>query len=454
MRRSVTAELELEPGEYSVLMKIEADKFEGCLPVEDVVRNNAKERRDKLLRIGLAYDLAHAKGQIKETEEEKKGRKKFEAKKKAKERKEIKQKLMKEKKRRKHVDNKEAKKTREANAKRKAKAKAREEKRKEKEKEEAEKRKKEEEAKKAEEEKKAKEEQIKKDGQAKKAKEEGKDVAKSESTTSETAPAIEGSKAAEPTPEQAASTTSTTEVEKKLDPTPAPAPTPASAPAPAPENKTGPPNILLNGSVPPSTGPSSMIGGPPSIGNRSGPPSMFGDNFDDDDDLSDLDSVVSDISSGVIDEAVADAKIAADSAPPPPIEDSEDEFEKDPWNAIAVVGLRVYSRESQVSVRVVRPRFWVGEGDDALKGVGQGESKLDVDDSALDATMGEGEKKEVKTEVMKEEKKEEKETKSEEKNKEEVVKVEEALKELKIEEEKKEGSQKGEEGSEGSVVMV
>jgi hypothetical protein len=34
------------------------------------------------------------------------------------------------------------------------------------------------------------------------------------------------------------------------------------------------------------------------------------------------------------------------------------------------------------------------------------------------------------------------------------VKVEEALKELKIEEEKKEGSQKGEEGSEGSVVMV
>lgn len=79
-------------------MKVQAVKSSGSLPVEEVVRNNAKDRRDKLVRIGLAYDLAHAKGLISETDEEKKARKKAEAKKKAKEKKEMKDKLMKEKK--------------------------------------------------------------------------------------------------------------------------------------------------------------------------------------------------------------------------------------------------------------------------------------------------------------------------------------------------------------------
>jgi hypothetical protein len=126
MRRSVTAELELEPGEYHVLVKIEAEKYDMSLPVEDVLRNNVKSRRDKLLRIGRAYDLAHAKGQILESNEEKARREKLEAQVKAKARKEMKEKLMKEKQRRKHVENKEARKAREAAAKRKAKAKAKE----------------------------------------------------------------------------------------------------------------------------------------------------------------------------------------------------------------------------------------------------------------------------------------------------------------------------------------
>lgn len=72
MRRSVTVELELEPGEYHVLMKVEAEKNDHALPVKQVLRQNVKARKNKLLRIGLAYDLAHAKGQIKETGEEKK----------------------------------------------------------------------------------------------------------------------------------------------------------------------------------------------------------------------------------------------------------------------------------------------------------------------------------------------------------------------------------------------
>jgi hypothetical protein len=90
----------LTPRTLQVLVKIEATRNTNASPVEDVVRNNVKERRDKLLRISLAYDLAHAKGEIKETEEEKKGRKKAEAAKKAKEKKAMREKLEKEKKKR------------------------------------------------------------------------------------------------------------------------------------------------------------------------------------------------------------------------------------------------------------------------------------------------------------------------------------------------------------------
>ncbi len=62
------------------------------------MRENAKNRRDKLLRIGLAYDLAHAKGQFEETPDEKAARKNAEARAKGKERKEHRQRLMEEKK--------------------------------------------------------------------------------------------------------------------------------------------------------------------------------------------------------------------------------------------------------------------------------------------------------------------------------------------------------------------
>jgi len=97
MSRSVTAELELPAGKYDVLMKIEAKKNSYKLPVEDVVRNNAKERRDKLLRIGLSYDLALAKGQI-PPEEVKKEKTETEEREKAKLRKEVRERLTKEKK--------------------------------------------------------------------------------------------------------------------------------------------------------------------------------------------------------------------------------------------------------------------------------------------------------------------------------------------------------------------
>jgi hypothetical protein len=61
--RSATAEVNLEPGKYEVKMQVVASRDSSLPKVEDVVKQNWLSRRDKLIRIGLSYDLAHAKGQ-------------------------------------------------------------------------------------------------------------------------------------------------------------------------------------------------------------------------------------------------------------------------------------------------------------------------------------------------------------------------------------------------------
>ncbi|KAJ5717806.1 Alpha/beta hydrolase fold-3 [Penicillium malachiteum] len=71
MRRSVNAEINLEPGRYHVLMKITAFRNEEVEPTEEIVRRLASARREKLVQVGLSYDLANAKGLIAETEQEK-----------------------------------------------------------------------------------------------------------------------------------------------------------------------------------------------------------------------------------------------------------------------------------------------------------------------------------------------------------------------------------------------
>lgn len=86
MNRSVNVELDLDAGEYVVVVKVDAQRNEQIMPVEEVVRAHAKERREKLLRIGQAYDLAHAKGKIIETAEEKEAREAYEARRRKRER--------------------------------------------------------------------------------------------------------------------------------------------------------------------------------------------------------------------------------------------------------------------------------------------------------------------------------------------------------------------------------
>lgn len=67
MKRSVGVELDLEAGNYTVLLKITATRFDRPLP-EELIRDTCRTRREKLLAIGLSYDLAHAKGQFRERE--------------------------------------------------------------------------------------------------------------------------------------------------------------------------------------------------------------------------------------------------------------------------------------------------------------------------------------------------------------------------------------------------
>lgn len=94
VERSTNVELDLDPGEYDIRIKIDAFRDENILPPEQVLRRNVKDRSDKLMRIGRAYDLAHEKGKFVETPEEKKSREAHEAKEQKKEDEKIKQLLL------------------------------------------------------------------------------------------------------------------------------------------------------------------------------------------------------------------------------------------------------------------------------------------------------------------------------------------------------------------------
>jgi len=97
MTRSVNSEITLEPGRYTVLVKVTARRC-GCRgPPEEVVKKNARNRPEKLIQIGLLYDLAHAKAVVPETEEEKNARKKREKHKQKAEREKLRQKVIKKK---------------------------------------------------------------------------------------------------------------------------------------------------------------------------------------------------------------------------------------------------------------------------------------------------------------------------------------------------------------------
>lgn len=57
----------LEAGQYSVMVKIIATRYESLPTPEDIVIRNCKTRPKKLQAIGRSYDIAHAKGGLKES---------------------------------------------------------------------------------------------------------------------------------------------------------------------------------------------------------------------------------------------------------------------------------------------------------------------------------------------------------------------------------------------------
>jgi hypothetical protein len=92
MVRSVSTDIELDAGTYSVFMKITATPNINE-SLEELLPEFAKDRREKLARVGMSYDLAHAKGIFVESEHEKEERVAGEKAKKAKEREKEKQRL-------------------------------------------------------------------------------------------------------------------------------------------------------------------------------------------------------------------------------------------------------------------------------------------------------------------------------------------------------------------------
>lgn len=96
MGRSVNAEINLDPGRYHVLMKITAFRHEDVDSTEEIVRQVASTRREKLVQVGLSYDLAHAKGLVGETDQEKQEQQRFKATERRKLRDEIKKKMQKD----------------------------------------------------------------------------------------------------------------------------------------------------------------------------------------------------------------------------------------------------------------------------------------------------------------------------------------------------------------------
>jgi len=82
--RSISAEVDLKPGKYEVVPKIVATRSADSPDVYDVVTKTADRNPQKLRQIGMNYDIANAKGSVRLTaeEEKKKGEKKKAAEKK------------------------------------------------------------------------------------------------------------------------------------------------------------------------------------------------------------------------------------------------------------------------------------------------------------------------------------------------------------------------------------
>ncbi|KAL8741673.1 MAG: hypothetical protein Q9190_005747 [Brigantiaea leucoxantha] len=339
MSRSASTDIELDPGTYTVLMKIIAKRWTGDPIPEEVIRKCCMDRQEKLIRTGLSYDLAHAKGQIRESEKEKQARAAREEKKKAadhtKRRAELRAQMLKDW---------ETGRKRLARMKRHAKR---------------------------------KEEYFKK-------KAETEQVA-----TEETIGGLEGTQNTEegndPTTEAVAEE-QTTLAGSEPENIEAPVSEAAAPPSPPPEEgiaendeTTGEAAAGEEGAAEETQEPENAPAGPndeeaPPADDANPPGVEENDEWEYASDASFNSSIVTDLDFPPEDPSADNAE----TSPAP--EDGEDEdaaFADDPWNAVCVVGLRVYSKDKGLSVEVVRPKSKDDEAD----------IPLDVDDASKGASV-------------------------------------------------------------------
>lgn len=456
MTRSCNIELELEAGEYEVRVKVNAVRIESLLPIEEVVRNYAKDRRDKLVRMGLAYDLAHSKGKVVETAAEKAAREAHEKKEKVKKRAEIKKKLLSTREQGHYLKIKQWHREQRAHERAKTKKKAK-----------AEAKKAKKEAKKAAKaaEKAAKEAEVKVEIEIKvepetekepevkdetevktepeiKKESDDEEVAVKTETEPETKP-VEGEKAETKTEDKPAAETVAEKAEvaepakeeKKEDST-TPEDTPTtgsdkttsavetteekpteSAPEAevktekeesAPVTETDEKPAEETAEVTEEKSEETQDAPEETQEHQEGEAEEESEEEEESED--DLDSIaaLSDLSEREI-EIQIDELIPPEAEEAAPAEEDPDEFEQDPWNAVVVVGLRVYYKpgtedkpDEVLKLKVIRP---IRYEDDKKDGKEKGEGKecettgLDVDDSAKDATL-EGEVTDRKKSIM------------------------------------------------------
>ncbi|KAI1336482.1 cysteine proteinase [Xylariaceae sp. FL0016] len=405
--RSVNVELELEEGEYIVLLRINATRDLNILPIEDVIRNNARNRRDKLVAVGMSYDLAHGKGRVVETPEEKKAKKDAEKRKKDKERAELRKRIMEGEHFRYYMQVKAQKKKAEKKAKAKAKAQA----------------------------KKAAKAAVQ--AEAKKAEDScimSKDQPSTEIKTEKRVQIISPSLTPEPDDSKKDQTSISSASQSAQTPD---TESNKSTEAMSSDGAQSKEAISEGDAQPPAEEPAEERNdttckadssntepnlAPTEPEANSGRHVERTEDEEESDSESDVSSV-SDVSDRELDYRLAQAKATATSRPEPPRnkeqqdDEDEDEFESNPWNAVAVVGLRVYHKVSDedkgkeiVKLRVVRPNPYAkndegkdddetDKGDDEADTEPKSSKGLDVDDSSKDATL-EGDQEQRKKSIL------------------------------------------------------
>ena len=330
MSRSVSTEVDLEPGAYSVFIKLKAERDLKAPRVEDVVRRNCKTNQEKLMQVGLAYDLAHAKGAVLETEESKKAKAEADARQKAKAKQAAIEEARELKYRRWQVHRRNIERDRREKARLEA-------------------------------------------HRQKKAAQEATAKPPTEAEASNgVLPDGQDGAALQPDGQNAPGVLSppASPDHRQDDGTQTPASQAASADG-ASQPATAAPQVALARSAPVLNGglieqPTVNVAPLPARG-VDGLPAGGADSDNEDaqtvvsfadsvDSLLDLQSKGSDI---------GDSDVEGDEAP----DSDNEEFAADPWNAVCVVGLRVYSKHGDASVAVVRPKTQV-----------DGETPLDVDD--------------------------------------------------------------------------